>query len=93
MARKPTARTEYVMFNVYYEDGSQRSNRRVPADLLGGIDGDEPARAVIESQDREISEKSGMPPLVIKRIVRVEDDVKERERDMRRASERRAGVR
>jgi hypothetical protein len=93
MARKPTARTEYVMFNVYYEDGSQRSNRRVPADLLGGIDGDEPARAVIESLDREISEKSGMPPLVIKRIVRVEDDVKERERDMRRASERRAGVR
>jgi hypothetical protein len=93
MARKPTARTEYVMFNVYYEDGSQRSNRRVPADLLGGIDGDEPARAVIESQDREISEKSGMPPLVIKRIVRVEDDVKERERDIRRASERRAGVR
>jgi hypothetical protein len=93
MARKPTARTEYVMFNVYYEDGSQRSNRRVPADLLGGIDGDEPARAVIESQDREISEKSGMPPLVIKRVVRVEDDVKERERDMRRASERRAGAR
>jgi hypothetical protein len=93
MARKPTARTEYVMFNVYYEDGSQRSNRRVPADLLGGIDGDEPARAVIEEQDREISEKSGMAPLVIKRIVRVEDDVKERERDMRRASERRAGAR
>ena len=44
MARKPTARAEYVMFNVYYEDGSQRSNRRVPADILGGIDGDEPAR-------------------------------------------------
>jgi len=93
MARKPTARTEYVMFNVYYEDGSQRSNRRVPAELLGGIDGDEPARAVIEDQDREISAKSGMPPLVIARIVRVEDDVKERERDTRRANERRAGAR
>ena len=66
MARKPTARTEFVLFNVYYEDGSQRSNRRVPADLLGGIDGDEPARAVIEEQDREISAKSGMAPLVIK---------------------------
>jgi len=93
MARKPTARTEYVLFNVYYEDDSQRSNRRVPADLLGGIDGDEPARAVIEEQDREISAKSGMAPLTIKRIVRVEDDVKERERDMRRANERRAGAR
>ena len=93
MARKPTARTEFVLFNVYYEDGTQRSNRRVPAHLLGGIDGDEPARAVVEEQDREISEKSGMPPLVIKRIVRVDDDVKERARDTRRANERRAGAR
>ena len=47
MARKPTPRTEFVLFNVYYEDDSRRSNRRVPADLLGGIDCDEPARAVI----------------------------------------------
>src|SRR3954447_25780156 len=51
MARKPTARAEYVMFNVYYEDRSQRSTRRVPADVLGGIDGDEPARKLIEEQD------------------------------------------
>ena len=93
MARKPTPRTEFVLFNVYYEDGTQRSNRRVPADLLGGIDGDEPALALIADQDREISEKSGMAPLAIQRIVRVEDDVKERARDMRRASERRAGAR
>lgn len=90
MARKPTPRTEFVLFNVYYEDGTQRSNRRVPAEMLGGIDGDEPARAVIEEQDREISEKSGMPPATIKKIIRVEDDVKERARDVRRANERRA---
>jgi hypothetical protein len=93
MARKPTPRSEFVLFNVYYEDGTQRSNRKVPADMLGGIDGDEPARALIEEQDREISEKSGMAPLTIKRIVRVDDDVKQRERDTRRASERRAGAR
>ena len=91
MARKPTPRSEFVLFNVYYEDGTQRSNRMVPADLLGGIDGDEPARTVIAEQDREISAKSGMPPLTIQRIVRVDDDVKERARDTRRASERRAG--
>jgi len=91
MARKPTPRSEFVLFNVYYEDGTQRSNRKVPADLLGGIDGDEPARTVIAEQDREISAKSGMPPLTIQRIVRVDDDVKERARDTRRASERRAG--
>jgi hypothetical protein len=90
MARKPTARTEYVLFNVYYQDGTQRSNRKVPAEVLGGIDGDEPARVLIEEQDREISAKSGMPPLTIQRIVRVDDDVKERARDSRRASERRA---
>lgn len=93
MARKPTARTEYVLFNVYYEDGTQRSNRRVPAEMLGGIDGDEPARELIAEQDREISEKSGQPPLTIERIVRVDDDVKQRERDQRRASEKRAGAR
>ncbi|MEA2929436.1 MAG: hypothetical protein QOG38_1864 [Hyphomicrobiales bacterium] len=93
MARKPTPRSEFVLFNVYYEDGTQRSNRKVPADLLGGIDGDEPARALIEGQDREISEKSGMPPLTIQRVVRVDDDVKARERDVRRANERRAGAR
>lgn len=70
MARKPTARTEFVMFDVVYEDGSQRSNRKVDASLLGGLDGDEPARAEIEAQDRAISEKSGMPPLAIKSLTR-----------------------
>ena len=29
MAKKPTARSEFVMFDVIYEDGSQRSNRKV----------------------------------------------------------------
>ncbi|NPV24479.1 hypothetical protein [Bradyrhizobium aeschynomenes] len=46
-------------------------NRRVPAELLGGIDGDEPARGVIMEQDREIAEKSGRPPLQIKSLERV----------------------
>ena len=70
MARKPGTRTEFVLFDVFYEDGSQRSNGRVPSDVLGGLDGDEPARTVIEQQDREIAEKSGMPALRIKEIRR-----------------------
>jgi hypothetical protein len=70
MARKPAARAEFVFFDVIYEDGTQRSNRRVPSELLGGLDGDEPARAVIEAQDREIAEKSGRPQLAIKTIYR-----------------------
>jgi hypothetical protein len=70
MAKKPTPRSEFVLFDVIYEDGSQRSNRRVSADLLGGLDGDEPARAEIQAQDRAIAEKSGMPPLSIKSLKR-----------------------
>ena len=81
MARKPGTRAsgEFVLFNVFYEDGTQRSNRKVPAELLGGLDGDEPARAVIEAQDREISAKSGMTPLRIKNIVRADAKDKTRE--------------
>jgi hypothetical protein len=70
LAKKPTARTEFVLFNVVYEDGTQRSNRKVPSELLGGLDKDEPAKTFIMDQDREIGEKSGMPPLPIKSMVR-----------------------
>ena len=70
MARKPATRAEFTLFDVIYEDGSQRSNRRVPSELLGGLDGDAPARAVIEEQDRVIAEKSGTPPLAVKSIHR-----------------------
>jgi hypothetical protein len=70
MARKPATREGFVLFDVTYEDGSQRSNRRVPSDILGGLDGDAPARAVIEEQDRVIAEKSGKPALAVKSIHR-----------------------
>jgi hypothetical protein len=73
MAKKPGSniKGEFAFFNVTYEDGSQRSNRRVPAELLGGLDGDEPAKGFIMEQDREIAEKSGRPPLAIKSLERV----------------------
>ena len=70
MAKKPTARSDFVMFDVIYEDGSQRSNRQVDSSLLGGLDGDEPAREAIMEQDRAIAQKSGLPPLAIKTIKR-----------------------
>lgn len=70
MAKKPTPRTEFVLFDVIYEDGSQRSNRKVPADLLGGLDGDDPAKTFIMEQDQAIAEKSRVPPLAIKTIKR-----------------------
>jgi hypothetical protein len=73
MPKKPgtNPKGEFAFFNVLYEDGSQRSNRRVPAELLGGLEGDEPARGFIMEQDREIAEKSGRPPLEIKSLDRV----------------------
>ena len=73
MAKKPgtNPKGEFVFFNVVYEDGSQRSNRRVPAELVGGLDKDEPARGFLMEQDREIAEKSGRSPLAIKEISRV----------------------
>jgi hypothetical protein len=70
MARKPATREGFVLFDVLYEDGTQRSNRRVPGEILGGLDGDTPARDVIEEQDRLIAEKSGKPALAVKSIRR-----------------------
>jgi hypothetical protein len=74
MPKKPgtNSKGEFVFFNVRYEDGSQRSNRRVPSELLGGLDGNEPARRYILQQDREIAEKSGRPVLEIVSIERIE---------------------
>ena len=73
MAKKPgtNPKGEFVFFNVLYEDGSQRSNRRVPAELLGGLEKDEPALGFLIEQDREIADKSGRAPLEIKSIERV----------------------
>jgi hypothetical protein len=71
MARKPTKRAEFVLFDVVYEDGSQRSNRKVPSEVLGGLDGDAPARTFIVAQDRAIAEKSGQAPIPIKSLRRV----------------------
>lgn len=74
MARKKSkpVETGYALFNVLYEDGSRSSNRRVPRSLLGGLDGDEPARKVIEEQDSAIAEKAGRPRIPIKTITRAQ---------------------
>jgi hypothetical protein len=71
MAKKQQARPSgFVLFNVVYEDGTQTSNRKVPATELGGLDGDAPARTIIESQDQKISQMSGRPRAPIKSIAR-----------------------
>jgi hypothetical protein len=71
MARKQQAQQSgFVLFDVLYEDGSQTSNRKVPATELGGLDGDLPARTFVEIQDRKIGEVSGRPRGRIKTIRR-----------------------
>ena len=60
----------FVLFDVVYEDGTQTSNRKVPAADLGGLDGDTPARVFVETQDRKIGEMSGAPRGRIKTIRR-----------------------
>lgn len=70
MARKKSKPVEsgYALFDVLYEDGSRSSNRRVPRSLLGGLDGDKPARRTIEEQDNAIAEKARRPRIPIKKI-------------------------
>ncbi|MDB5369674.1 MAG: hypothetical protein JWP20_1232 [Roseomonas sp.] len=70
MAAKQRNTGTYVLFDVIYADGSRRSNRKVPAELLGGLDGDEPARTLIESQDEEIAKASGNPRQGITALMR-----------------------
>jgi hypothetical protein len=68
--RKPPVSNEFVFFDVVYEDGSRLSNRKVPSDLVGGLDGDEPAKAILEAQDQKIAALSGRPRGAIKSIAR-----------------------
>lgn len=69
--KKINPNAAFILFNVTYEDGAQTSNRRVPSELVGGLDGEGPIKAFIEAQDREIAEKSGRPRGPIKTMTRV----------------------
>ena len=71
MSRKKQAENaEFVLFNAVYEDGSLSSNRRVPNAAPGGLDGDAPARGIIEAQERDIAQRSGISRSPIKVLKR-----------------------
>ena len=71
MARKKERPdTSSVLFDIVYENGARSSNRKVPNAELTGPDGDEPARAFIEAQDRKIAELSGNPRGPVKSVNR-----------------------
>jgi hypothetical protein len=67
---KSRASTAFVMFDVIYADGTRSSNRKVLASALAGLDGDEPARGIVEAQDRDIAAASGRPRSDVKTIMR-----------------------
>ena len=68
--KKKPAVTGAVLFDVVYQDGTRTSNRKVPAAEVDGLDGDGPALAFIEAQDRDIAEKSGQSRGPIQSILR-----------------------
>jgi hypothetical protein len=70
MARKKPTDNAFVFFDVVYEDGTRSSNRKVASGELLGMEGDAPAKSLIEAQDRKIGEMSGCPRGVIKSISR-----------------------
>jgi hypothetical protein len=72
MARKKPTNSEFVMFDILYEDGSRSSHRKVPSGELGGLDGDTPAKGIVEAQDEQIALLSGRPRREIKSITRSE---------------------
>jgi hypothetical protein len=68
--RKPKAQSEFILFDVHYEDGTRTSNRKVPSAALGGLEVDVPAQAIVKSQDQEIAKRSGHARGAIKFIAR-----------------------
>jgi hypothetical protein len=70
MALKRRSDSTFVLFNVLYTDGTLSSNRKVPGTALGGLDGDEPAKAIIEAQDLQIGQASGRPRPMIQSVAR-----------------------
>lgn len=67
---KPRADSSVVLFDVFFEDGSRASNRKVPASDLAGPEGDAAALTVLTDQERKISDLSGKPPRAIEKVVR-----------------------
>jgi hypothetical protein len=65
---KRRAESSFVLFDVTYVDGSRTSNRKVPSTTAE--EGEEAAKAAIETQDQKVALASGRPQGVIKSLQR-----------------------
>lgn len=71
MAKKnPRIDDSVILFDVIYEDGTRSSRRKVAASDLANSDGDDQAKTLIMTQDREIAKKSGNQRGTVKTIAR-----------------------
>lgn len=70
MARKKPSPSEFLIFDVLYEDGSRSSNRKVPSAAVSELDPEASVLAAIEAQDEKIAQLSGRPRAAIKSISR-----------------------
>jgi len=70
MRKKKPADSEFLMFDVLYQDGTRSSHRKVPSAELDPLARDASVLAIIERQDRKIAEMSGTPRGPIKTITR-----------------------
>jgi hypothetical protein len=73
MARTKAAAADigFFLVNVLYEDGSQRSNRKVQNSQLSGFDDKADILEAIERQDQKIADLSGQDRPPIASIARV----------------------
>jgi hypothetical protein len=70
MPKKKVIDSDFIVFNVIYQDGSLSSNRRIAKEELDIFEPDDSAKAIIEAQDRKIATLSGRPRGPIKSISR-----------------------
>jgi hypothetical protein len=72
-SRSKRRESEFVLFDVVYEDGSRSSNRKVPRSELNGPEGDAGAKTYLEAQDQKIASASGRSRGPIKSVTRSAD--------------------
>jgi hypothetical protein len=65
---KRRSESSFVLFDVTYIDGSRSSNRKVPTTTVE--EGEDAAKAAIETQDQRVALASGRPQGVIKSVQR-----------------------
>jgi hypothetical protein len=65
---KRRSESSFVLFDVTYIDGSRSSNWKVPTTTVE--EGEDAAKAAIETQDQRVALASGRPQGVIKSVQR-----------------------